>query len=199
MAASRGGLPLILLLSLAGSKLALGSTAVGVTMPASTEPPVSLFTTAATTPPSSRDTEAPTSAMPSTTPGTSSAVPTSAHTAAPPEPSTTVVDTTTTSITSMVVPSSTSSPSPSLGSTTGTSPDVSTLTTGSPPDTSTALQSPSATPGASQLFLSMHLITPLDMGNTTAQELLLAKIRRDLQTAFPCAGLLLQWRGEKLI
>lgn len=31
-------------------------------------------------------------------------------------------------------------------------------------------------PGASQLFLSMHLITPLDMGNTTVQEWLLAKV-----------------------
>lgn len=31
-------------------------------------------------------------------------------------------------------------------------------------------------PGASQLFLSMRLATPLDMENTTVQELLLAKV-----------------------
>ncbi|XP_046754769.1 vegetative cell wall protein gp1 isoform X2 [Gallus gallus] len=147
MAARRGRLPLFLLLSLAGSKLALGTTAVGATVPTPTAPPVSLLSTAAPTPASSPGTETPTPAMPSTAPGTSSAPLTSAHTAAPPEPSTTVADTTTTSITSTVFPRSTPSPSPPLGSTTETSPGVSTLTTETSPDTSMTPQSPTATPG----------------------------------------------------
>ncbi|XP_032302411.1 integumentary mucin A.1-like [Coturnix japonica] len=234
MATRRGGLSLFLLLGLAGSKLALGSIDADSTVPKSTKPPVSLLSTAAPTPPSSPDTEAPTPVKPSTAPGTSNAPATSAHTAAPPEPSTVVVDTAT-SITNTVVLRSTPSPSPPPGNTTGTSTGVSTVITGTPADTSMAPQSSSATPGtkpsspattssqsldgtistsselpptcpstpndaiASQLFLSLRLTTPLDMGNTTVQELLLAKLRRDLQAAFPHAGLLLYWRGGKLI
>ncbi|XP_061308262.1 UV excision repair protein RAD23 homolog [Pezoporus flaviventris] len=49
----------------------------------------------------------------------------------------------------------------------------------------------------SHLFLSLRLTVPLDLGNTTVQELLLSKLRGDLQTAFPCAGLAVEWRGKR--
>ncbi|XP_074954469.1 mucin-4 [Phalacrocorax aristotelis] len=50
---------------------------------------------------------------------------------------------------------------------------------------------------ASHLFLSLRLTVPLDLGNTTVQELVLSKLRRDLQTVFPCAGLAVEWRGKR--
>ncbi|XP_038001567.1 uncharacterized protein PB18E9.04c-like isoform X3 [Motacilla alba alba] len=55
----------------------------------------------------------------------------------------------------------------------------------------------SSNTSASHLFLSLRLSTPLDLGNTTVQELVLSKLREDLQTAFPCAGLSLAWRGKR--
>ncbi|XP_015493039.1 mucin-5AC-like isoform X1 [Parus major] len=55
----------------------------------------------------------------------------------------------------------------------------------------------SSNTSASHLFLSLRLTTPLDLGNTTVQELVLSKLREDLQTAFPCAGLALAWRGKR--
>ncbi|XP_075013267.1 uncharacterized protein LOC142085357 isoform X2 [Calonectris borealis] len=50
---------------------------------------------------------------------------------------------------------------------------------------------------ASHLFLSLRLTVPLDLGNTTVQELVLSKLREDLQMAFPCAGLAVEWRGKR--
>ncbi|XP_014801270.1 PREDICTED: uncharacterized protein PB18E9.04c-like [Calidris pugnax] len=51
--------------------------------------------------------------------------------------------------------------------------------------------------GPSYLFLSLQLTVPKDLGNTTMQELLLSKLREELQTTFPCAGLGVEWRGER--
>ncbi|XP_027739811.1 mucin-20 isoform X2 [Empidonax traillii] len=55
----------------------------------------------------------------------------------------------------------------------------------------------SSNTSASRLFLSLRLSTPLDLGNSTVQELVLSKLHEDLQTAFPCAGLSLEWRGKR--
>ncbi|XP_017930344.1 uncharacterized protein LOC108640095 isoform X3 [Manacus vitellinus] len=55
----------------------------------------------------------------------------------------------------------------------------------------------SSNTSASRLFLSLRLSTPLDLGNSTVQELVLSKLRENLQTAFPCAGLSLEWRGKR--
>ncbi|XP_056354748.1 mucin-2-like isoform X1 [Oenanthe melanoleuca] len=61
----------------------------------------------------------------------------------------------------------------------------------------TACPSGSSNTSASQLFLSLRLTTPLDLGNTTVQEQVLTKLRENLQTEFPCAGLSLAWRGKR--
>ncbi|XP_023788774.1 mucin-19-like isoform X1 [Cyanistes caeruleus] len=87
-----------------------------------------------------------------------------------------------------------------------TSPATSSAQTSEAPTLSTPTDLPTLPPvcpsgssntSASHLFLSLRLTTPLDMGNTTVQELVLSKLREDLQTAFPCAGLALAWRGKR--
>ncbi|XP_069720875.1 integumentary mucin A.1-like isoform X2 [Phaenicophaeus curvirostris] len=70
-----------------------------------------------------------------------------------------------------------------------------------PADLSTTLPvcpTPTSNTSAS-LFVSLRLTIPLDLGNTTVQEMVLSKLRVDLQTRFPCAGLAVGWRGKKRI
>ncbi|XP_041323512.1 putative protein TPRXL isoform X3 [Pyrgilauda ruficollis] len=213
MAGQRGGLalpllwPLLLLLllsltCLAVLHLALETTAMGVTatvspahhtsstpVESSTLLPTADSTTTATLLSSSPETEASTPEESSTSIETGK---TSPPTVLPPTTTTedsaesteetlaTLADTTASPVISTSDPMS----APSSSHPARTTPDIF-------PSTG------ESTPGASHLFLSLQLSTPLDLGNTTVQELVLAKLREDLQTAFPCAGLSLAWRGKR--
>ncbi|XP_021250760.1 integumentary mucin A.1-like isoform X2 [Numida meleagris] len=184
MAARRGGLPLFLLLSLAGSKLALAHTA------ASPEPSTTVVDT-------------------TTTSITGTAVPRSTPNPSPPQGTTTGTSPGVSTLTTGKPPETSMAPQ-SSSATIGTKPsspattptqslDITTSPSAELPPTLPTCPSAPSNASASQLFFSMRLTTPLDMGNTTVQKLLLAKLHRDLQAAFPCTGLMLQWRGNKLI
>ncbi|XP_069720876.1 uncharacterized protein [Phaenicophaeus curvirostris] len=220
MARWRAGL-LLLLLSLAGLAvlhLTLGTTTIDVTAavfpthPTSPTPmdtsallPTSASTTETTTPPSNRETGAATLERSSTALWTSSA---SSPTTPPPtapaqtdtssEPLKTPSDTTSNPNTITSIPETTSYHSQPVGTTARTTRDISTLTKESDLCTSTVPETSSAATGAS-LFVSLRLTIPLDLGNTTVQEMVLSKLRVDLQTRFPCAGLAVGWRGKKRI
>ncbi|XP_033919999.1 mucin-5AC isoform X3 [Melopsittacus undulatus] len=151
-------------------------------------------TTAATLPPSSP--ESSTLERSSTLLGTSSfssstmpPVTKPAPTVASAEPLTTLADST-------AIPF-TSTDMSSINPTSRTTHGNSNSPLGSTPGTSAVSGTLSAATGASHLFLSLRLTVPLDLGNTTVQELLLSKLRGDLQTAFPCAGLAVAWRGKR--
>nr|XP_005513287.1 probable GPI-anchored adhesin-like protein PGA18 [Columba livia] len=85
----------------------------------------------------------------------------------------------------------------SPGSSSAQTPEVTLSTTGDLPPTLPACPTTMSNTSASRLFLSLRLTVPLDLGNTTAQELVLSKLRTDLQTVFPCAGVALEWRGTR--
>ncbi|KAM6414380.1 uncharacterized protein O9250_005758 [Rhynochetos jubatus] len=65
------------------------------------------------------------------------------------------------------------------------------------PTTLPSCPSAASNTSASYLFLSLRLTVPLNLENTVVQELVMSKLRRDLQTEFPCAGLEVQWRGKR--
>ncbi|XP_074733433.1 uncharacterized protein LOC141946923 [Strix uralensis] len=177
--------------------------------------PTTNSTSTGTLPPSSPEMGASTLERSSTSSGISSASPPSAPapTAASAEPLTTLADTTDTPVISTGVPGSNPAPSQSSRTTSRITPGISTMTMGLTPSTptisgtvSTPADLPTTLPvcptstsntSASYLFLSLRLTVPLDLGNTTVQELLLSQLRRYLQTAFPCAGLAVGWRGHR--
>ncbi|XP_050164391.1 mucin-4-like [Myiozetetes cayanensis] len=198
-----------------------------ISMETSAQLPTTDSTTAATLSPSSPETEASTPERSSTSPGTGSSptptTPPPTTTATSSEPLTTLANTTASPVTSMEVPLSTPSPSHPARTTSRTTPDIFPPTMESTPgiefsfpttnstQTSEVTRSTPADPpvpppvcptgssntSTSRLFLSLRLSTPLDLGNSTVQELVLSKLREDLQTAFPCAGLSLEWRGKR--
>ncbi|XP_064313612.1 mucin-2-like isoform X2 [Phalacrocorax carbo] len=167
----------------------------------------------------------PGSTSPGTGSASSPTVP--ALTATSDEPSTALLDTTTTPVTSTGVPGSTATSSEPARTTAGTTPGTSTPTAPETPSDAAGMEPsspatdstltpevtlsipadlPTTLPvcptaksntSASHLFLSLRLTVPLDLGNTTVQELVLSKLRRDLQTVFPCAGLAVEWRGKR--
>ncbi|XP_027667647.1 mucin-7 isoform X2 [Falco cherrug] len=146
-----------------------------------------------------------------------------APTAASAEPLTTLADTMATPAISTGVPGSNPTPSRPAGTTSRNTLDTSSQTVGltsgtetsSPPTNST--QIPEVTPStpadlsvmtstcptatsntsASHLFLSLRLMVPQNLENTMVQELVLSKLRGNLQTTFPCAGLAVEWRGKR--
>ncbi|XP_051482815.1 uncharacterized protein LOC127387934 [Apus apus] len=228
MAWWRAGLPLrlLLLLSLAGltmPDLMTETTVTDVTMAMSPTLPTSvtpletselLPTTAATISASEPGTGASTLENSSMSPVTGSASSPSAPapTAPSAEPSITPYNTTADPDTSTEVPGSTpdiSTVDPTLD--TSTAPESPSTTTGMEPSSLTTDSSqtsetttcvcttPAPNTSASHLFLSLRLTVPLDLGNATVQELVLSKLREDLQTAFPCAGLVLKWREKRRI
>ncbi|XP_025949235.2 mucin-2-like [Dromaius novaehollandiae] len=77
------------------------------------------------------------------------------------------------------------------------SPEVTISTTADKPTTLLVCPSAATNTSASHLFLSLRLTVPLDLENSVAQELILSKLRGDLQTAFPCAGFTVEWRGKR--
>ncbi|XP_010210370.1 PREDICTED: uncharacterized protein DDB_G0274915-like [Tinamus guttatus] len=77
------------------------------------------------------------------------------------------------------------------------SPEVTISTTADEPATPLVCPSAATNTNASHLFLSLRLTVPLDLENSMAQELILSKLRGDLQTAFPCAGFTVAWRGKR--
>ncbi|XP_027503419.1 mucin-5AC-like [Corapipo altera] len=163
------------------------------------------------TSPGTGSTPTPTMPPPTTTTATSS------------EPLTTKANTTASPVISTEVPLSTPSPSHPARTTSRTAPGIFPPTMESTPGIefsfptmnstqtseithSTSADLPMLPPvcptglsntSASRLFLSLRLSTPLDLGNSTVQELVLSKLRENLQTAFPCAGLSLEWRGKR--
>ncbi|XP_074768087.1 uncharacterized protein LOC141963048 isoform X1 [Athene noctua] len=177
--------------------------------------PTTNSTTTGTLPPSSPETGASTLERSSTSSGISSTSPPSAaaSTAASAEPLTTLADTTDTPVISTGVPGSNPAPSQSARTTSRITSGMSTMTMGLTPGTptisgtdSTPADLPTTLPvcptsmpntSASYLFLSLRLTVSLDLGNTTVQELILSQLRRYLQTAFPCAGLEVGWRGHR--
>ncbi|XP_032554301.1 mucin-5AC-like isoform X2 [Chiroxiphia lanceolata] len=190
----------------------LSSTWVGTTLGTSTHQGPATTTVLGTTSPGSASTSSPT---------------TPALTDTSNKPLTTPSDTTASLITSTVAAKSTPAPSQPVGTTARTTLGTSTLTAPETPSatagiefsfptmnltqtseithsTSADLPMPppvcptgSSNTSASRLFLSLRLSTPLDLGNSTVQELVLSKLRENLQTAFPCAGLSLEWRGKR--
>ncbi|XP_054241934.1 mucin-7-like isoform X2 [Indicator indicator] len=195
MAGQRGGLPLLLLLlTLAVPRFLLETSALLPTTDSTTTAIV----------PSSRpgtgtsDLERSSTSMgndntsPPTPPST-----TPAQTAASSEPLTTLSDTTEDPNTSITLPRSSPTSGQTAGTMAKTTPAISTPTLGTTLGTLTEPATPSAATGASHLFLSLRITIPLDLGNTTVQELVLSKLRQDLQTAFPCAGLAVEWRGQR--
>ncbi|OPJ85595.1 putative GPI-anchored adhesin-like protein PGA18 [Patagioenas fasciata monilis] len=85
----------------------------------------------------------------------------------------------------------------SPGTSSAQTPEVTLSTTGDLPTTLPTCPTTMSNTRASHLFLSLRLTVPLDLGNTTVQELVLSKLRTDLQTVFPCAGVALEWRGTR--
>ncbi|XP_027739810.1 mucin-20 isoform X1 [Empidonax traillii] len=198
-----------------------------ISMETSAQLPTTDSTTAATLSPSSPETEASTPERSSTSPGTGSTptptTPPPTTTATSSEPLTTLANTTASPVTSTEVPLSTPSPSHPARTTSRTTPDIfpptmestpgiefSFPTTNSTQTSEVTHSTPADLPmpppvcptgssntSASRLFLSLRLSTPLDLGNSTVQELVLSKLHEDLQTAFPCAGLSLEWRGKR--
>ncbi|XP_040469612.1 mucin-5AC-like isoform X1 [Falco naumanni] len=74
------------------------------------------------------------------------------------------------------------------------------VTPSTPADLSVMTSScPTATSNtsASHLFLSLRLMVPQNLENTMVQELVLSKLRGNLLTTFPCAGLAVEWRGKR--
>ncbi|XP_027541579.1 flocculation protein FLO11-like isoform X2 [Neopelma chrysocephalum] len=190
----------------------LSSTLVGTTVGTSTHQGPATTTLLGSTSPRSASTSSPT---------------TPALTDTSNKPLATPSDTTASLITSTVATKSTPAPSQPVGTTartilgtsTLTAPETPSATAGidfSFPTTNSAQTSEvtrstpadlpmpppvcptgSSNTSASRLFLSLRLSTPLDLGNSTVQELVLSKLRKNLQTAFPCAGLSLEWRGKR--
>ncbi|XP_061862094.1 mucin-2-like isoform X6 [Colius striatus] len=76
-------------------------------------------------------------------------------------------------------------------------PEVSFSTPADLPTTLPVCPTAMSNTSTSHLFLSLRLTIPLDLGNTTVQELVLSKLRGDLQTTFPCAGVAVEWRGKR--
>ncbi|XP_065496507.1 integumentary mucin A.1-like isoform X2 [Caloenas nicobarica] len=85
----------------------------------------------------------------------------------------------------------------SPGTSSAPTPEVTLSTTGDLPTTLPVCPTTMSNTSASRLFLSLRLTVSLDLGNTTVQELVLSKLRRDLQTVFPCAGVAVEWRGTR--
>ncbi|XP_040469613.1 mucin-7-like isoform X2 [Falco naumanni] len=146
-----------------------------------------------------------------------------APTAASAEPLTTLADTMATPAISTGVPGSNPTPSRPAGTTSRNTFDTSShtvgLTSGTEPSspTTSSTQIPEVTPStpadlsvmtsscptatsntsASHLFLSLRLMVPQNLENTMVQELVLSKLRGNLLTTFPCAGLAVEWRGKR--
>ncbi|XP_071608496.1 uncharacterized protein [Heliangelus exortis] len=152
-----------------------------------------LSATAATIPPFSPETTQERSSISPETHSTSSPT-TPAPAATSTKPSASPLDTTT--IPDTRLPGSNPTPSQLVETISGITPGISTMTEETTLNTSAAPETLSAATDAS-LFLSLRLTVPLDLGNTTVQELVLSKLHEDLQTAFPCAGLALKWRGKR--
>ncbi|XP_068262799.1 integumentary mucin A.1-like isoform X2 [Nyctibius grandis] len=85
----------------------------------------------------------------------------------------------------------------SLSADSAQTPEVTLSTPADLPVTLPVCPTATSNTSASHLFLSLRLTVPLDLGNTTVQELVLSKLHGHLQTKFPCAGLALEWRGKR--
>ncbi|XP_050758786.1 mucin-2-like [Gymnogyps californianus] len=95
-------------------------------------------------------------------------------------------------------PSTATGTEPSSPATDSTqTPEVTLSTPADLPTTLPVCPTATSNTSASHLFLSLRLTVPLDLGNTTVQELVLSKLRGDLQMTFPCAGLAVEWRGQR--
>ncbi|XP_040423719.1 mucin-7-like isoform X2 [Cygnus olor] len=113
----------------------------------------------------------------------------------------------TSTLTTGTTPDTQASPQ-SPGATTGTEPSSpATNSTQSPNNTSsTSTALPMAQPACpgimspvreSHIFLSMRLASPLGLGNTNVQDLIVSELQHRLQVRFPHANFTMQWRGKK--
>ncbi|XP_053930836.1 protein let-653-like [Cuculus canorus] len=133
--------------------------------------------------------------IPGTTPDHTQPVGTTARTT--PGISTLTKKSNSSTLTALETSSAATSTEPSSPATDST--QITEVTPSTPADLSTmppVCPNPTSNTSAS-LFLSLQLTIPLDLGNTTVQEMVLSKLRVDLQTLFPCAGLAVGWRGKR--
>ncbi|KAM9615394.1 uncharacterized protein ACIBXB_021851 isoform 2-T2 [Morphnus guianensis] len=171
-------------------------------------------TSSLTTPPPTTPAPTAASAEPLTTPSDTTATPDTStgvrgSTPAPSQPAGTTaratpgISTMTSGLvpgtpTASETPSAATGMEPSSPATNSTqTPEVTLSTPADLPTTLPVCPTAMSNTSASHLFLSLRLTVPLDLGNTTVQELVLSKLRRDLQTAFPFAGLAVEWRGHR--